>query len=134
MLWAHCGPLLITDLFQLYCHGELVKIRDVSLFKSCKDLTVLPASAIQPIKWSEWQKWFEPKSKAMDAKFQKVQFPTYGWEHLKFWTKLRFNIIHNIFLSFIFFKWYYEKKWLTLLNFITFVTHYAPITATENPQ
>ena len=74
MLWGHCGPELITDLFVFYCYGEVK--RDISFFKSCKDITILPKPAIQPIHWINWHKWFEPKSKENDDEFQKVQYPT----------------------------------------------------------
>ena len=70
MIWGYCGPRLITDLVRSYCFGNE---NSTEPLKSCKDITILPPQAIQPVTWKKMPSLFEPKEQENDLQFQQVR-------------------------------------------------------------
>ena len=70
MVWGYCGPKLITDLVRSYCFG---KVDPKKPLKSCKDITILPPQAIQPVNWDKTPSLFEAKEQENDLQFQQVR-------------------------------------------------------------
>ena len=87
MVWGYCGPLLITDHVRSYCFGNE---NSTEPLKSCKDITILPTQAIQPVYWEEIPNMFKPQQEENSyLQFQKVRINCQGLCYALFFISSR---------------------------------------------
>lgn len=73
-MWGHQGPQLFTRNFKRWC-----SIRSLRSSKSCRGVSVLPREAFYPIRWQDFEKYFEVVGASELPKLFKDTYAVHVW-------------------------------------------------------